>query len=110
MKNLNWINVILGAVLFVAPFVFSYSGNTAALWTSLIMGVLIAGLGYLKSYRWAAGMGIIVFVAPFILGFGGVTAAVWSCMILGALVAILDGYETFFAEDTKSGTAQHGHA
>ncbi len=107
MKYLNWINVILGAVLFAAPFLFNYSGNTVALWTSLILGVLIAGLGYLKSYRWTAAMGIIAFIAPFVLSFSGVTAALWTCLVVGALVAILDGYEIFLTEETPSGAAQH---
>ncbi len=107
MKYLNWINVILGAVLFAAPFLFSYSGNTAALWSSLILGVLIAALGYLKSYRWAAGMGAIAFIASFILGLTG--PGFWTCLLVGAAVAILDGYEGWFTDQPRSGTTQHGH-
>ncbi len=109
MRYLNWINVILGAVLFIAPFLFHYTGSTGALWTSLILGVLIAGLGYLRSFRWAAAMGIIAFIAPFIAGFSGSMPALWTSMIVGVLVAILDGYQAWFAEEAPSSTAQHGH-
>ncbi len=94
----------------MAPFLFGYNGNTAALWTSLIMGILIAVLGYFKSYKWAAGMGVITFVSPFILGFSAVTAALWSCLVAGVVVAILAGYEAWFSEEAKPGTTQHGHA
>ncbi len=110
MKYMNRILALLGAGLFVAPFLFSYTGNTAALWTCLILGVLIAVLGYLKSYRWTAGLGAITLVGPFILGFGQVTAAVWTCMIVGFLVATLAGYQGWLTETADSGTTQHGRA
>ncbi len=109
LKYLNLIIAALGALLFVAPFAFGYSGNAAALWTSLILGALIAIFGYLKSYRWAAAMGVIAFVAPFLLGFSWVTAALWSCLILGFAVASLAGYQAFMYEGGESGNRQHGH-
>lgn len=105
---MNWVTIIAGVALFLAPFVFGYSGNPAALWTSLVMGVVIAVLGYLKAYKWAAGMGVVTFVAPWILGFSGIGAALWSCLIVGGLVAILAGYSGFLAED--SGSVQQRHA
>ncbi len=108
MKYLKWINVVLGAALFVAPFVLNYSSNTGALWTSLILGILIAGLGYLQSYKWAAAMGVITFIVPFVVGLS--STALWTSVILGGLVAILDGYQAWFAGEDKSGAAQHGHA
>ncbi len=55
-------------------------------------------------------MEVITFVSPFILGFSGVTAALWSCLVVGAVITILAGYEAWFSEEAKSGTAQHGHA
>ncbi len=110
MKYLNWITAILGAVLFIAPFLFSYSGVAGPLWTSLILGVLIAVLGYIKQYKWAAGMGAVAFIAGILFGFGGVPAAAWSGVILGGLVGVLNGYQGWFSEEAKSGTVQHGHA
>lgn len=34
----------VGVVAFIAPWLFSYSGDTAAAWTSWIVGVVVAGL------------------------------------------------------------------
>lgn len=37
----EWISLLLGAWLIAAPFVLGYTGMTAALWNSVIMGLLI---------------------------------------------------------------------
>ncbi len=46
---MNWITLILGIVLFFAPFAFGCSGNPAALWTSMLMSALLAVLAFVKS-------------------------------------------------------------
>jgi hypothetical protein len=50
--------------LFVAPFVFGYSGTPWVLWTSLILGVAVAVLGYKQVYKAAVIVGLVVFVTP----------------------------------------------
>jgi hypothetical protein len=96
-----------GAALFFAPFISGYTGTPAALWTNLIMGVLIAALGYMKNYKWAAMAGLLTVVAPRMLGFSGVSAALWNCVTIGGVIAIADGYQAFFKE---SGARKEGHA
>lgn len=39
---MKWLTIILGAVLFLAPFIFGYSSQAGQLWTSLIGGLLLA--------------------------------------------------------------------
>ena len=108
---MNWIVIISGVALLVAPFVFGYSGMPMALWTSLIMGVVITFLGFKQFYKWAAGMGILTFIAPWILCFSGVGAALWSCLILGGAVALLAGYRGFFGQEkSEVGGMQHRNA
>lgn len=46
---MDWLVFISGIVLFFAPFAFGYSGNPAALWTSMIMSAILVVLGFLKS-------------------------------------------------------------
>jgi VIT1/CCC1 family predicted Fe2+/Mn2+ transporter len=41
----SWINAILGLWLIVAPFVLGFSAVTAAMWNSIIIGVVVAVLG-----------------------------------------------------------------
>jgi hypothetical protein len=95
---MNWVTIIAGAILFVAPYVTGYSDTTPALWTSLIMGAAIAIFGFMQSYKWAAVAGLVTSIVPFVLGFSGI--ALWICLIVGGAVAILDGYRGFFLTRT----------
>lgn len=94
---MKWITVILGIALLLTPFLFGYSGTSTALWTCLIIGAIITILGFIQSYKWAAGVGVLTLIAPWILGFSGISAALWSCLILGGLVVILTGYRGFLS-------------
>lgn len=85
--NTKWVTIILGALLFLAPFLSGYSGQSGQLWFSLIFGAIIIILGAVKSYKWAAIVGLVVFVGPWIFGFSGTAAATWS-WIIGAATAI----------------------
>jgi len=99
-----WITGILGLALIVAPFVLGYSGDTTALWSSIILGVIVvvaSGIQGLvhdvtKWEYWVAGIaGLLAVVAPFVLHFNTLTTALWASVILGAVMAILSGYEVF---------------
>ena len=93
-----WTMSALGLALMLAPFVLNYSSNSAALWTSLILGAVIALVSGYKAVtkdteeweNWAAGIaGVLAVFAPYVLGFSGIAAALWTNVILGAAVAIL---------------------
>ncbi len=49
VKALNWVNVVLGVWLIIAPFVLAYTGVMAAMWNDIIVGIIIAVLA-----AWAA--------------------------------------------------------
>lgn len=85
---MNWVLFLLGLLYALAPFFSGYSGQGGLLWLGLIGGVLIAILGYRKSYTWAAIIGLVIFLAPWVFGFAGTAAATWS-WIIGAAVALL---------------------
>jgi len=104
---MNWVTAILGIALAIAPFVFGYTSTPWALWTSLILGVVVAILGYKHSYKAAAILGLVVFLAPWVLGFSGVSGAAWVCWILGGAVAILAGIRGFFSKEAgRTGNVQ----
>ena len=48
-KALDWINVVLGAWLVIAPFVLGYTALVAALWNDIIVGIVVVVLA-----GWAA--------------------------------------------------------
>ncbi len=38
---LSWVNLVLGAWIFISAWVLSFAGNSTALWNSLIVGVIV---------------------------------------------------------------------
>lgn len=95
-----WLTGFLGLVSLLAPFAFGYTDNGGALWTSLIIGVLLVGDSILEGLaegkqRWeyiaAVVLGIVAVIAPFILGFTTVTAALWTSIVVGIIAVIAAG-------------------
>ena len=96
----DWLTVVIGVLLFVAPFIFGAATGTPAALTSYIGGVLlvIAGVWSLSSptnqvAEWAeVVVGVLVFVAPWVIGFTSVTPIAWSAWIAGVLAVVLGGW------------------
>jgi uncharacterized membrane protein HdeD (DUF308 family) len=95
----DWLTVVIGVLLFVAPFVLGATANQAAAWTAYAGGVLLAIAGLWSLTRssqadhvaeWAEiVVGVLVFLAPWALGFTGLTALAWSAWIAGILAVVL---------------------
>lgn len=99
-----WITGILGVVLMAAPFMFSFTDNVAALWTSLIVGSVVAVVSFIEGTmrdkeRWeywtAVILGLAAIVAPFVFGFGNHATAMWTTVITGGLIALVAGSRLF---------------
>lgn len=95
-----WMTGILGFVLAVAPWVFGYADNSAALWTSLLIGVATIVVSWIEGiqadkeqweYWTVAILGVVAIFAPFILGFTQATSALWTTIVMGGLVAVFAG-------------------
>ena len=41
MKNLNWVQLVLGLWVLVSPWILGFSEISTALWSNVIIGVLI---------------------------------------------------------------------
>lgn len=102
---------LLGAALTLAPWVLNYSGDNAAMWTSVIVGGLVVLVSVAKGLlmetegenaKWeywvAALAGVAAIAAPFVFGFTALTAALWTTIIVGALVVIASGYEVIVTD------------
>lgn len=93
-----------GLLLLFAPFVLGYADNTAALWTSLIVG---AGVLFVSTVEgvvtrpgkweyWVAGiMGLVALIAPFIFGFSSITGAFWASILAGGVLILVSGIEVY---------------
>jgi hypothetical protein len=95
---------ILGLGLVAAPFVFGYTANPAALWTSIILGVAVVAVSGIKAmlrdkgdweYYANVALGLAAIVSPFIFSFRSLTPAFWSELVLGAATVMLAGYKVF---------------
>lgn len=95
-----WITGILGAAMIIAPFIFGYSDNTAALWTSISIGLIVGVASWLEGigkdredweYWIAELLGLFAIVAPFVFGFSTHSGAMWTSMTMGVLIAIMAG-------------------
>ncbi len=92
-----WITGLVGLGSIVAPFVLTYTDNTPALWSSLIIGAALVVTSALEAVErdqdmleyWAAGfLGIAAIASPFLFGFSDHTAELWTSVIVG-IVAVL---------------------
>lgn len=101
-----WITGVLGLVLMLAPFLAGYSNTPAALWSSIVLGLIVLAVSIYKGVthdeaRWEDAIiaitGLLAVFAPFVFGFSAITVAVWTSIAVGGLMAFLAGYEGFFA-------------
>ena len=94
---MNWVMMMYGVFLFMAPFFLGYADQPGPLWFSLIAGAAIAATSALKKYKWAAVCGLVVVLSPWIFGFAGTHAAI-MCWVVGGLTALNAGYKGFVSE------------
>lgn len=106
-----WLTGILGILLILSPFVLGYRGDTPALWSSVILGVVVVVLSAIKGLfpdqtRWeywaAVILGILAILAPFVLRFSAVAAALWASVILEVIVVVLAGYKVLTMRAQKA--------
>ncbi len=94
------LNSFAGLVLIAAPWILRYSDNRLAMWTSVVLGVVIlvvAGYRALAkdAHRWeewtVAIVGAVAVMIPFAFGYAGV--AVWASITLGAVITAAALYQ-----------------
>lgn len=85
--------LVLGLMLFFAPWAVAFAGEQTPAWTAWITGALIgaAGIAGLVGQAHAASwanlvLGVWAILAPWLLGFAANANAMWSHVILGVLV------------------------
>lgn len=92
-----WITGILGIALAAAPYLFGYSNNQAALWTSFLIGgatLVVSWFEWIQQNRepweyWTALiLGIVAVAAPFVFNFDQHATAMWTTIVTGALIAL----------------------
>ncbi|MGY4567368.1 MULTISPECIES: SPW repeat protein [Bradyrhizobium] len=92
-------NLILGAILFLSPWLFTFDGGTVSA-NAHIVGIAMAVLAIaaLAAFAvWEEWLNLIVglwaLVSPWVLGFQGVTTAMTVHVVIGIAVAVLAAIE-----------------
>ena len=107
----DWSVVVLGAIMFLTPFVFGQTSQTVAASAAYVLGVLLvlAGLGNAATAK-AGGfeivpaiLAVVLFVSPWSFGFTAVTALAWSAWIVAILVVLAVG--SLYGLETRRATA-----
>lgn len=100
-----WLTGVLGIVLTFSPFVFGYSENTFALWTSVILGGTSIVMSVFEGAtggkgRWEYWVvtiaGFAAIAAPFVLGFGAIQAAMLTSVAVGLLLSYVAGSALYY--------------
>ena len=95
----DWSVVVLGAIMFVTPFMFAETTQTVAASAAYVLGALIVVAGLLNAAMARAGgleiipavLAVILFASPWVFGFSAVTALAWSAWIAAILIVLAIG-------------------
>jgi len=104
------VNLILGVLLLVSPWVLQYTAHETPTWNAWVGGAVVALLALAALTQFAAWeewisavLGIWLAASPWILGFETVQWAMWSHVVLGALITLLAAWRSW---DTRPGQTQ----
>lgn len=109
----DWAELVLGAVLALSPLWFDT--NTAAGWTMVVLGALIAldGLVSLARPGLVSGelaqivLGALAFISPWVMGYTGFEAAAWTSWIVGVLTVVVGATAYPVASAAHRAAGQH---
>ncbi len=121
MKWRNGLAALIGVWFIIAPWVLHFSGQTAAMWLSVVVGAiqlitsawamfLERSTGWKQWQSWVSVLtGVWFIVQPFI--FSQRNAEIWTSVILGAVTIILHLWSMGVKDDTyHSDDKTHAHA
>lgn len=107
----DWTEVVIGALVALSPIVVATS--TAALWTMIVLGVLVVldGLWSLAAPNMVVGewaqvvLGVLLFVAPWVMSYSAMTGASWVSWIGGVLTVLAGAIAVPVAASAHRGLA-----
>jgi hypothetical protein len=103
----DWGNLLLGAWLFISPWVMQYPSDTpGATWNAHILGaaiVIFAAFAVYIPRIWEEGLntllGIWMIISPWVLGFASYRNVTMNAVIVGILVAVLAAWAMVHDKD-----------
>lgn len=93
---LNVGNLILGAILFISPWLLEFRAEGYATWNAWITGgiiAIVALMAAIQAYEWEEWVNFLAgwwaLVSPWLLGFSEVASATWTHVAIGVIVTVL---------------------
>ncbi|MEV5652755.1 SPW repeat protein [Nocardia sp. NPDC052254] len=94
-RTQDFVAVVLGAYTALSPIWTDHS--TRAMWTLIVLGVLIALTGLAQLSRpamtgtdYAMGLfGVLLFISPWVMNYSAFNAASWTAWIVGVLTVVV---------------------
>ena len=100
------VQTLLGAALFVAPWLLGFSAETAPAWTAWLTGAAIALVGilnYADDASWPAwtnlAVGVWAVISPWVVQFTSAETAMWTHTVIGAAVVASSIWQLFGGEN-----------
>jgi SPW repeat len=97
------VNLVLGAWLFLSPWILGFDPQTAVSWNAWLSGVVVAGLAVAALAAFAEWqewlnllVGIWVAFAPWVVGFSANAAATRNHLVVGVIVAVVAAVRLWF--------------
>ncbi len=98
------VNLVLGAWLFLSPWIFGFASETVASWNAWLSGIVITGLAIAALAAFAEWeewinlvVGIWVIVSPWLVGFSANATVAWVHYAVGVIVAAVAAIRLWFA-------------
>jgi hypothetical protein len=92
------LNIVAGLWVFFSPWIFGFAVDPAAMWASVVSGLIIMAIGVARALRPRTNpgwswinfiVGLWVVITPWVYGYTFNVPAVWNGVIIGLLVALL---------------------
>lgn len=113
IKTVNWLIVLAGLWLIVAPFFLGFSGTMLSM-NNVITGVVLAmvslvAIGLPEDSKWmnwiSALLGVWIFITPFFMASIGI-AGMWNNLIIGVITVALGIWGTMSMSSPSSSSTQ----
>jgi hypothetical protein len=100
--TINITNAVLGAILFLSPWLLGYGQETSAALNARFSGgivVLLALLAVIRTHDWEEWLNVIAGLwiagAPWLLWFENVLSARWTHVVIGFCIVAIAAFELY---------------
>jgi MFS family permease len=95
----DWLNLILGALLFISPWMMGFLADTMPTRNAWLVGAVLAVIAIAALFAFAEweewvnlALGLWLIAAPWVLGFTGNVSAFQTHLVLGLLTAAVSAW------------------